>query len=101
MLIRRPVELAISSSVASSDFKRAWATLRYSSPPIKPAILTKELSNLIKCIYKIYSEIFGYIVTDLNVNKENVNFHVATTTQRHINYWSDDLSRYSVVHNNI
>ena len=46
MLILRPVELAISSSVASSAFNRDLATLRYSSPPIIDAILTKGSSYL-------------------------------------------------------
>src|SRR3989338_10994351 len=68
MLILKPVELAISSSVASSDFKRDLATLRYSSPPIIDAILTKGSSYwstntplpfiliLIPCL--LYNDIF-------------------------------------------
>ena len=44
MFILNPVELAISSSVASSDFSRDMATLRYSSPPSMAAIFTNGSS---------------------------------------------------------
>jgi len=46
VFILKPVELALSSSVASSAFKSDLATLRYSSHPIMDAILTTGSSYL-------------------------------------------------------